>query len=267
MNFPSGCHKKQVGVCPGLGHPIVAASTSPFVAIGSLFVSDGIVSIEIGNFTKIPLSLRGINLPRTASLFPNSCKDKEAVPQSIEPLALVKSRALPRSFINVVTEGLPRWMNIALSEQSLVKNLLSSDLLSYLLTGTKLQETGIGEGLPLVDDMYYSLTRTKYLNVTINNDKDILNSKDLSLVVELCGKWPSNVIIQPFAEDRVAINKNIGVLKTLKEYGWHFNFHSVEFSKTNTIPRLKKENFWDGENFFNVQESSDGNFAAACSLR
>ena len=267
MYFPSGCHKKQAGVCPGLGYPIVATSTSPFIDVGPLWVTDGIVSIEVGNFKKLPLSLRGINLPWTASSFLNSCKDNEVVLQSAEPLALAKSRALPRSFTNAVTEGLPRWMNITLVERKLVKNLLSSDLLAYLLTGAKLQETGVGEGLPVVDDMFYSLLRTKYLNVTINNDQDILNSNDLSLVVELCGKRPLNVILQPFPEDRVTMIDNIGILKNLKQYGWHLNFDSIEFSKTNTIERPKKENFWDGENFFNVQESSDGTFAAVSFLR
>ena len=266
LNFPSGCHKKQIGVCPELGHPIIATSTSPFVAIGPLFVTKGIVSIEIGNLTKIPLSLRGISLPQpSTAIIQDSCINNDVRSYSTE--SLIKSRTLPQSFANSVAEALPSWIKIAMSNQSFVKKILSSDLMTHFLTGRKLLDAGIGEGLSVDDDMFYSLLSTKYVNVTIQNDQDVLKSSGLSLAIELCGKLPSNIILHPFSHVPENLLNNVGTFKSLKQYGWHFNFHSVQFSKTNTIERPKKENFWDGKNFFDIPASSDGTFAAALALK
>ena len=265
--FPFGCHKKQVAVCPGVNPtPIFATSTSPFVSFGPLAATEGIVTLEVGNVTKLPLSLQGLNLPHTSEKsLPGSCDDNDSVSYSTE--SLIRSRVLVKSFTDIVADGLPAWMNITLSENNMVKKTLSSDLMTHFLTGIQLQDAAVGQGLPVISDMFYSLLATKNLNVTIEDDVDIFQSNALSLVVELCRELPSNIILQRSSKGNSGLMKDMQILKNLRKYGWNFNFDSIQFSKTSTLGRPEKEMFWDGENFVNLGASPGGNLAAVSSLK
>ena len=265
--FPFGCHKKQVAVCPGVNlTPIFATSTSPFVSFGPLAATQGIVTLEVGNVTKLPLSLRGLNLPHTSeNSLPDSCDDNDPVSYSTE--SLIRSRVLVKSFTDIVADGLPTWMNITLSENNMVKKTPSSDLMTHFLTGIQLQDASVGQGLPVIGDMFYSLLATKNLNVTIKDNVDIFQSNALSLVVELCRELPSNIILQRSSERNSGLMKDMQILKNLRKYGWNFNFDSIQFSKTTTLGRPEKEMFWDGENFVNLGASPGGNLAAVSSLK
>ena len=263
LYFPIGCHKKQVGLCPGENViPVVVSSTSPFVSFGPLTSSEGVVALEIGNITRIPLSLRGLNLPHPSEeSFPDFCNEDDVVSYSIE--SLIKSRYLVKSFTNIVTDSLPTWMNITPSENNMAKKTYSSDLMTHFLTGIQLHEAAVGQGLPVISAMFYSLLATKSINVTIEDDIDILNSNSLSLAVELCRESPPNIILQ----QSTGVIKDIKVLKNLREYGWKLNLDSIQFSKTGTIERPKMEFFWNGEHFVNLRASSGGNFATVLSLK
>ena len=267
LTFPYGCHKKQVGVCSELNlTPIVASSTSPFVSFGPLTATEGLVALDVGNITKVPLSLRGLNLLHSSEeSLPDSCNENDVVSYSTE--SLIKSRALVKTFAEIVDNSLPTWMNITLSENKIVQKPQSSDLITHYLTGIQLQEAGVGNGLPLVDDMFYSLLATKYLNVTIVNDVDIFQSNQLSLALELCGESPLNIILQQRFQGHEGVIKDVQILNNLREYGWNFNFDSFQFSKTNTIKMLEKGRFWDGQSFVNLGASPGGNFAAVTSLK
>lgn len=264
LDFPYGCYKKHFGTCPGLNASIILSSTSPFVSFGPLSTTQGVVAIEVGNFMKLPLSLLGVNLPdSSANSLVDSCKDNGDVTYTVE--SIVKSRALAKSFINTATENLPTWINVTLGEGNLGTNIYSTELRTRFLNGLELREAGVGTGLPVVDDMFYSLLSTNNLNVTIENDVDILKSKSLSLAIEICGILSSNVLLRPSKEDLAQVN-SISILKKIKKYGWNLNVSSVQFSKTNRIRRPKKEGFWDGHKYFNVEASSDGTFAVESSL-
>ena len=263
-SFPFGCHKKQVGVCPG-NISIVASSTSPFVSFGPLSATEGIVALEVGNMTKMPLSLRGVNLPHPSQAsLPDSCYDNGVFSYSTE--SLIKSRVLVKSCTDIISKSLPNWMNVSLSENNVVKKIHSSDLMTHFLTGTQLQDAAVGQGLPLIEDMFYSLLATKNMNLSILNDLNIFQSNALSVAVELCQESPSNIILQQSSETQTGGLKNTQIMRNLNEYGWNFNFNSIEFSKTNTIKRPTKGMFWDGQSFVNLGTSSGGNFAAVSSL-
>ena len=267
LYFPIGCHKKQVGVCPGVNlTAIVAFSTSPFVTFGPLSSTQGVVSLKVGDITTIPLSLRGLNLPHpNEESLPDSCNDNDVVSYSTE--SLIKSRALVKSFTDIVAESLPRWMSITLRNNNMIKRAQSSDLITHFLTGVQLKQAGVGEGLSLVDDMFYSLLATKNLNVTIKNDVDIIQSNPLSLAVQLCRESPSNIILQNTFEGHRGLMKDMQILKDMRKYGWYFTFESFQFSKTNTIRRQRKGMFWDGQNFVDLESSPGRNFAAVLSLK
>ena len=266
LYFPPGCHKKQVGVCPGDNvTPIVVSSTCPFVYFGPLMSTQGIVTLEVGSVSKIPLSLRGVNVqhPKEES-FPDSCNDNDV---SYSTKWLIKSRALVKLFTSIVAESLPTWINITLSESNMAQNIHSSDLTTHFLTGLQLQEANVGEGLPLVHDMFYSLLATKNLNVSIQNDVDVFQSNALSLAVELCQEPPLDVMLQKSFEVEEGLVKHIQIFKNLREYGWNFIFKSIQFSKTNRIVRPAKRTFWDGKHFVNMGALPGGNFAAVMSLK
>ena len=268
VNFPFGCHKKQLGVCPGIKFtPIVASSTCPFVSFGLLSATQGVVALEVGDITKVPLSLRGLNLPHsTEESFEDSCKNNDVV--SFSTKSLIKSRALVKSFTDIVAESLPIWIDITLGENNIMaQKTHSSDLMTHFLTGIQLQKAGVGQGLPLADDMFYSLLATRNLNITIQNDVDIFQSNPFSLAVELCRESPSNIILQNSFEGPKGIMKDIQILKNLTEYGWNLDFDSIQFSKTNTIKKLEKGAFWDGKNFFDLRRLPGGSFAAVFSLK
>ena len=264
LDFPSGCYKKQFGTCPGSNASIIVSSTSPFVSFGPLFTTPGFVSIEGGNSVKMPLSLLGINLPNPTSLV-DSCNGYDATKFRME--SLVKSRALAKSFTNEARKSLPSWLDISLSKQNMVKNTHSSELKTRFLVGKQIQKSEVGSALPIEDDMYYSLLTTKNLNVTIQNDLDILKSISLSMAIEACGTLPANIVLRPNNQENSNPISDISIFNQMSKYGWIFNVRSIEFSKARTINRVKKEGLWNGKNYFDVDASSDGTFALESLVR
>ena len=263
-DFPYGCYKKQIGTCPGSNAPIIVSSTSPFLSFGPVFTTSGFVSVEGGNSIKMPLSLLGINLPNP-TLFVDSCIGYDATKFRME--SFVKSRALAKSFTNVARKSLPSWLAISLSKQNMEKNIHSSELKTRFLIGKQIQKLEVGLALPIEDNMYYSLLTTKKLNVTIQNDRDILKSDSLSMAIEACGKLPAKIILRPNYHENSNPFSDISLFNQMSKYGWIFKVRSIQFSKARRINRLKKEDLWNGKNYFDVDASSDGTFALESTVR
>ena len=266
LNFPYGCYKKQLGICPGSGTSITVSSTSPFVHFGPLDTTQGIVSVESGNSIKIPLSLFGINLPHsTATSREDSCSENDGDAFRME--SLVKSRSLAKSFTEAANESLPSWLLISLSKQSLAKNIESSELKTRFLLGKQVRESGIETALPVDDDMYYSLLTANKLNISVQNDVDILESKSVNMALDFCGELPANILLRPNIYENSNRINDISILKQLNEHGWIFNVSSIEVSKGKRIKRPKKMGLWNGTNYFDVDASSDGTIALQSRVR
>ncbi|XP_028401098.1 uncharacterized protein LOC114524167 [Dendronephthya gigantea] len=262
--FPIGCYKKQVKVVPGSNVSIMISSTTPFVPFGSVSVTEGVVGIETNNSSKFPLSVVGVNLPNVGIIsHPINCIDSNVFPYSIGPL--LRSRVLAKSFINAAENSLPSWMKVTLSESNSVKTIYSSEKKTHFLNGINMRKASIGKGLPVVDESFYSMLSTNNLNITVQNDSDIFNSKSVGLAVELSRPEQSDVLLSSTSERNVI--KDITTLRQMKRYGWNFKFYSVQLSRKNAIKRPEKNGFWDGVEFFNVKSSSDGSFAAVISLK
>ena len=260
VKFPYGCHKKQLGTCPGTQASIIVSSTSPFISFGPIFTTKGIVSVEGENLMKIPLSLLGLNLPHsTTTSLSDSCKENEA--ESFRVESLVKYRSLAKLFLEVVKNSLPSWLQISLGKQNLENNIHSPELKTRFFVGKQLRESGVGIALPVEKDMYYSLFTTNRLNITIQNDVDILPSSSLAIAVEVCGKLPANILLHPNIHENVNPINNISILNQIRKYGWFLNVSSVEISKAGKMKRPKKDGLWDGSEYFSVDASSDGTFA------
>ena len=267
LYFPVGCYKRAVGKCPDSNISIVASSTSPFISFGPLSVTRGVVAIEVGKSTKIPLSLLGVNLENPSVPFstPDSCNDNNVL--SFRTESLMQTRTLAKSYTSAIAESLPSWLKITVSEKNVVKKIHSFETKTHFLTGRELRGAGVGQGLPILDDMFYSLLFTKNINVTVQKDLDIFKSNGLSLAVELCQEPPMNILLQPSFKKHIAEWSEISFLQELKEYGWHFTIYSLQFSKKSTLKRSVNERFWDGQHFFNVGATSDGTLAVVLSLR
>ena len=263
--FPNGCFKKQLGICPGSNTAIMASSTTAFLPFGPLELTQGMVAIEIDNAKKVPWSLVGLNLPNSsANPFPNTCNGND-ITYSVQKL--IKQRTLAKSFTNLVADSFPTWMSVGLSDGISDKKCYTSEIKTNFLTGQELRKSTIGGDLPIAEHTFYSLLATRNLNMTINNDSDILNSNSLTMAVDICGKSPFNVLVRPTYQESFNSLNEISTFKTIEKYGWGLNVTSVQFSRTNNLNRSKKEGLWDGYKYFNINASSDGTFATVSSLK
>ena len=266
-NMPSGCHKQPLDKCPYTNDVIFAASTTPWLTFGALKTTKGVVNLEIGA-TNVPLSLVGTNLhkPTQIPTPERQCSEKE-VSYSFEHI--VKSDMLIRSFLNAANESFPKWLTVTLRNNSSSGKVRLSELKTRYLAGKYLQDNDIGEGQPINDESFYSLLSSQNLNLTIDDNLDVLGSRGrnvpLSLAIDLCSAAPKNLIVRPSLEDMDLANDN-SVVKSLRENGWNINFYSLQFSKKKLIKKFHKNRFWNGKLFFEASLSTSGNLGIVSSF-
>ena len=266
--IPSGCHKQPLDKCPHTNDIIFAASTSPWLTFGPLTTTKGVVNVEIGE-TNIPLSLLGTNIftPIQVSAPERQCGEKELVSYSSEEI--MKSHMLIRSFLSAVNESFPKWLAVTLRNNSDSGKVRLSEFETRYLAGKHLQDYDIGEGQPINDESFFSLLSSQNLNLTIDNNLDLLGSRDrnvpLSLAIDLCSPAPKNLIVRPSLEDMDIVNDN-SVVKSLRENGWNINFYSLQFSKKKLIKKFHKNRFWNGKLFFEASLSTSGNLGIVSSF-
>ena len=266
--FPSGCHKQPLDKCPHTNDVIFATSTSPWLTFGPTATTKGVVNVEIGA-TNVPLSLVGTNLlkPTQVSAPEQQCGEKE-ISYSFEQI--MKSRMFIRSFLSAVNESFPKWLTVTLRNNSLLGKVRLSEFKARYLAGKYLQDYhDIGQGQPINDESFYSLLSSQNLNLTIDDNLDVLRSRGrnvpLSLAIDLCSPAPKNLIIRPSLEDMDLANDN-SVVKSLRENGWNINFYSLQFSKKKLIKKFHKNRFWNGKLFFEASLSTSGNLGIVSSF-
>ncbi|XP_028397955.1 uncharacterized protein LOC114521651 [Dendronephthya gigantea] len=266
--IPSGCYKQQVDKCPRSNDAIYASSTSPWVTFGPMAMTSGVVNLMVGA-TTIPLSLLGTNLIKSSHISSQKDCDKDnQVSYSTEQL--ITERLLEKTFLNKVSNSLPKWLQITLPNNSVSTAWSPSELQTYYVSGKNLRTAYIGEGQPIDDGTYYSLLNSQNLNLSVDNDVDLLLSGDnkapLSIAMELCGPLPRNVILRPSLRDGNLIS-DVSLTRKLEENGWDIKFYSLQISKSKTIDMLRKRTLWNSKRFFNIESSQRGNLAIVLSLK
>ena len=266
--IPSGCHKQQVDKCPRSNDIIYASSTFPWVTFGPMAMTSGVVNLEVGD-TTLPLSLIGTNLIKSNHISrQESCNEDDPVSYSTEQL--ITKHLLEKTFLEEASNSLPKWLQVTLRNNSASTIRSASELKTYYMSGKNLRTDHIGEGQPIDDGTYYSLLTSHNVNLTLENDVDLLPSRDhkapLSLAVELCGPLPKNVILRPSLRDMHLIN-NASFTRKLKEKGWDVEFYSLQISKSKSIDMLRKRPLWNSKRFFNIESSERGNLALVLSLK
>ena len=265
--LPSGCHKQPLDKCPHMNDIIFATSTSPWVTYGPLTMTKGMVNLEVGP-TNVPLSLVGTNILKpTLGFAPErQCSKKEV---SFSSEQFIKSYTVIKSFLNVVNESFPKWLTVTLRDKSSPVKVPISEFKTRYLAGKYLQDSDVGEWQPINDESFYSVLSSQNLNLTIDNNLDLLGSRDqklpLSLAIDLCNPGPKNVIVRPSQEDMDLVNDN-SVVKNLKKNGWNVKFYSVQISKKKLIKKLLKGLFWNSKRVFEVGSSEIGNLGIVLSF-
>ena len=265
--LPSGCHKQPLDKCPHTNDVIFAASTSPWLTFGPLTTTKGVVNVEIGD-TNVPLSLVGTNVLKSTQVSApeRQCGEKEV---SYSSEQIMKSHMLIRSFLRAVNESFPKWLTVTLHNNSFSRKVRFSEFETRYLAGKYLQDYDIGKGQPINDESFYSLLSSRNLNLTIDDNFDVLGSRDrnvpLSLAIDLCSPTPKNLIVRPSLEDMALANDN-SVVKNLRENGWNINFYSLQFSRKKLIKKFHKSLFWNGKLFFEASSSTSGNLGIVSSF-
>lgn len=230
MEFPSGCYKLELGKCPRSNATITAHSTSSWFMFGPTATTDGQVSLRNGNM-EIPHSMTGYSLiSENPSSLNNDCVVN--LTEIYPAIELIKRRILTKSFLKVIRQSLPKWLDIKLRENHSSSSMVETDLQAFYLTGKRLREEAFIEGQPFADDTYFSLLLLPDLDVIVNNDRASFGLNDrnarFSLALELCGILP-NVILQPPPENVDVIDK-LPVMNQLRDIGWNFKIFSLQIS-------------------------------------
>ncbi len=262
--LPIGCHKLVLKKCPA-SDDVIISSTAPWETTGDVTSSSGIIVMHAGK-TKVPLSLLGTSLPRkTRSPDEKQCEANQNY--SVEQLT--KNHVLTKSFLDAVKDSFPKWLTVKPRREINAKSFYFSDINTQFLSGKELRQTPAGNGQPIADNSSFSLLRSPNINLTVENDGDILKSRDeksrISLAVNLCSEAPKAVLLS--VPDANAI-QNSSVLKRLKQNGWELTIYSLQISKTNSIQTpFGKERFWDGEKLISSNFKMKGNLALLAKVK
>ena len=231
ISFASGCYKLQLNKCPRSNETITAYSTSSWSKFaGIAFTEDqALVSLSTGNVELLHSMNDVIFLPEKLPSLNEDCAVDSSVTYSTAEL--VKRRALTKSFLKVLRNNLPKWLDIKLRG-----NLPSNSMVhqARYLTGKSLREEAAFEGQPLTEDTFFSLLISPDLDVFVHGDRVSFGLQDrrarVSVALELCGPPPSNVVLRPSPGTINALNK-LSVMKQLRDRGWKFEIDSVQVSR------------------------------------
>ena len=248
IKLPIGCHELVLKKCPASEDVITLSSTAPWETIGRVTSSGGVVVVRAGK-NNFPLSLIGTSVLSTE----RSADEKRCrTSQNYSVEELTKNHVFTRSFLESLKVSFPSWLSANFPSGIDAKYLDFSNTRTRYLSGDELRQTPIGRRQPIEDESSFSLLHSHNINLTVENDVDILQSRDMkspiSLAVDLCSKSPKAVILYLPREYVNMINQNSSVLKRLRENGWEMTVYSLQVSKTNSIKTPDvKERFWDGE--------------------
>ena len=266
--LPKGCYEFVLKKCPASNRTIVSSSTAPWQTTGVVTSSSGVIVLHAGK-TNLPLSLFGTSLPNSAE----SRKDKRCEAGgncSTEELA--KHHILTKSFLKAIEDSFPQWLTANLRRETTAKSFHSSDVKTQFLSGLKLRKTPTGEGQPITDDSSFSLLQSSNINLTLENDEDILSSHHamnsrVLLAVDLCSEKPKTIILR-VPDECVSLIKNASVFRRLKRSGWEMTVYSLQISKTNSIQTpFRGERFWDGKKLVSGNVNMKGSLALLTKLK
>ncbi|XP_028408856.1 fibrillin-2-like [Dendronephthya gigantea] len=130
--FPSGCYSVERYQCPRSQVRITARSTRPWRQIfGISSRTNGIVSFSNGKF-EIPYSITGDKfISRSASSLNNNCGPSPAKKYSLAEM--MKRRVLTKSFLNVVRDSFPKWLDVKLRGNLSSRSVVEDDLKVHFL--------------------------------------------------------------------------------------------------------------------------------------
>jgi hypothetical protein len=265
-DIPIGCYEFMLKKCPA-SDDVRISSTVPWETTGDVTSSSGVIVMHTGK-RNIPFSLLGTSLSRNSR---PSDEKRCNVNQSYSVEELAKNHVLTKSFLAAFEDSFPKWLTLKLRRKVNKNAFYISDVNTQFLSGKELRQTMTGKGQPIADNSSFSLLHSPNLNVTVENDGDILKSRDensrISLAVDLCSQIPKTIILR-VPEKYANLLQNSSVLKRLKQNGWELTVSSLQISKTNSIQTpFARERFWDGEKLISSNFEMKGNLALVAKVK
>ncbi|XP_028408846.1 uncharacterized protein LOC114531439 [Dendronephthya gigantea] len=242
MTFSSECYSVERHQCSRSQVRITARSTRPWRKMFGLLVgTNGIVSFSNGKF-EIPYSITGDKfISRNPSSLNNNCGSSPAKKYSLAEM--IKRRVLTKSFLNVVRDSLPKWLDVKLRRNLSSRSVVEDDLKVYFLSGKRVLEKLKITGQPMTDGTFYSLLISPDLDLIVDGDHVSLGLPDreasFSVALELCGTPPYNVVLKPSTNLVDVINK-LSVFKKLRAYGWSLSIFSLQISNISNISKRER---------------------------
>ncbi|XP_028408894.1 uncharacterized protein LOC114531490, partial [Dendronephthya gigantea] len=239
ITFPTGCYKLERHQCPRSEVRITALSTKPWGRIfGILATTKGLVSLSNG-VIEVPFSTTGDKFRlRNPSSVNNNCGSSPAKKYSL--VEMIKRRVLTKSFLNVVRDSFPKWLDLKLRRKLPFRSIVEDDLKTHYLSGKRLVKKVQLTGQPLTDDSLFSLLISPDLDLMVDGDHVSLGFPDreasFSVALELCGTPPYNVVLKP-STNLVDVINQLSVFKQMQANGWSFKIFSMQISKSSSTKR------------------------------
>ena len=229
LTFPSGCYNIELNRCPRSDVTITAHSTSPWIMFGPTATTDGLVGLSTDH-VKLPHSMTGSNfIPEKSSSSNLDCVINSSMTYFTEEM--IRRRVLAKSFLNVVRDSLPKWLDITLRSNLSSTSMAETDLQAYYLSGKGLREEGAISGQPFLEDTFFSLLLSSDLDLIVHGNRVSFGLDDhtarFSVALELCGPSPSNVILRP-PPNGFNVMKRLLIMKQLRDNGWNFKIESLQ---------------------------------------
>ena len=239
LTFPFGRCKLELDKCPSSDLTVSAYSTSPWRMFGPTAITYGQISLKTGNF-ELPHSVTGGNFARKVrgSLSRRCAINPSATNSATE---LTRRKVLAKSFLNAVSQSLPKWLDMRINDSYPLNSMLETDLQAYYLSGKRLREVAAIKGHPLSEDTFFSLLQSPDLDIIVNGDRVSFGTKDRSarfaVALELCGPSPNDVILRPSPDTTDVLNQ-LSVVKQLQDNGWMLKIDSLRISSKSVTERI-----------------------------
>lgn len=231
-SLPVGCHKIRLLKCPKSNDFLYARSTEAWKLSQRRVSTEGVSSILSGNLT-LPLGIQGTTLDKTnySSVTTDKGKCQAESPKHVQCLP---SETLASVFLQSLNESFPSWFRLIPSKT--LSSFESTDIITYIWTGTELNGILKGLGLSVNDESYYSvLLYSNAMTVDVNGSSVKLpkygKNSFLLVAVELCSQALYPKVLLAFNPLSYEALKDMPVYQQLATQGWNVSALAMQFSR------------------------------------
>ena len=234
--FPVGCHKVRLLKCPNSNGFLYARSTDPWKQSKRQISTKGVATIFSGNLT-LPLGIRGATLDKM-NHSDVSTDNGQCQAESSKHVQCLHSETLASVFLHSLNDSFPGWFRLITSKS--ISSFEPNDVITYIWTGTELNNILNGLGLTVSDESYYSVLLypgaiTIEANETSVNVPKYGKNSFLLVAAELCSQVLPPKILLAFNPLSYGALRHMPVYRQLAIKGWDVSALAMQFSKHNSF--------------------------------